>query len=221
MKSSREELSFLCRCQRETSIVKCSSKEIKLVRHFHLKTCSQLSPQIWPLVEVNSETTIDFCKNKVMVLLYCWLGDSTVIGPEFKEERNQYIAYSCLVTSPQLPIDSHWGLQLVFTFWPFWTKGSYDSVWHIRLYLDSQRGCSQKIIEINMSASVWVSCWGGFPCILCATRWEHADKYKALFYGAANVNSGACTTWLIHQGNPAQTLPMLHRKGIKNQTKWL
>lgn len=68
---SREELSFLCRCQRETERVKYYPEEIKLVRCFHLKTCSQLSPQTWPLVEFNSKTAIDFSKNKVMVLLYC------------------------------------------------------------------------------------------------------------------------------------------------------
>lgn len=160
--------------ERETYIVKYYPKEIKPVRHFLLKICSRLSPQTCSLVEVNSKTPIDFSKNKVMVLLYCWLCDGMVIGPEFKEERNQYTAYSRLVTSPQLPIESHWGLRLLFTFWAFWTKGSYYSVWHIRLYLDSQRSCSQKTTEINTIASVWVSCWGGCSLyIICYPLGTH------------------------------------------------
>lgn len=38
------------------------------------------------------------------------------------------------------------------------------------------------------------------PRILYATHCEHTDKYNAFFYGAANVNSGACTTWFYTSG---------------------
>jgi len=80
MTSHREELSLLCRCQRKKP-KQLNITQKKCVRLFLLNICSQFSHlELMLLLKSTAKLPIDFSKNKVMVLLGCWLGDSTVTG---------------------------------------------------------------------------------------------------------------------------------------------